>query len=61
MKECSGEFLKPLHVDANHCWTYAAITSSTGMTHKPIPTTKDTNFKSLLSVFKRGVDSESPS
>ena len=45
-----------VHVDNNHCWTYAPIQSSTGKTFLPDMNTNDgkpKSFTDLLSTYKK--------
>ena len=50
--ECAREFNKIVHVDQNHCWTYAPIQSDTGLTFKPKPKT-GSSMASLLASYKK--------
>ena len=58
--ECAREFNKVVHVDQNHCWTYAPLQSHTGLTFRPKPK-KGSSFASLLGSYgKRRNVSMSP-
>ena len=48
--ECAREFNKVVHVDQNHCWTYAPLQSDTGLTFRPKPK-KGSSFASLLGSY----------
>ena len=50
--ECAREFDKVVHVDQNHCWTYAPVRSITDNTFRPKPKA-NTSFASLLAGFKK--------
>ena len=41
---------KVVHVDQNHCWTYAPLQSDTGLTFRPKPK-KGSSFASLLGSY----------
>ena len=50
--ECAVAFDKTVHVDQNHCWTYAPLNSVTGRTFKPRPKA-DASFAALLGGYAK--------
>eukprot|EP00968_Pinguiococcus_pyrenoidosus_P004080 scaffold268_cov236-Pinguiococcus_pyrenoidosus.AAC.23 len=51
----AAAFGKTVHVDANHCWTYSAIQSTTGTTFTPGPEQRraSPSEKQVLQGFRR--------
>jgi len=51
VNESAAKYDKTVHVDQNHCWTYAPLATITGRTFKPKPKATD-SFASLLAGYK---------
>ena len=49
VQECAEKYGKTIHVDTNHCWTYAEIQLSTGRSITP----KMQGLASLMSFYKK--------
>ena len=52
VNECAAKYDKTVHVDQNHCWTYAPLNSVTGRTFKPRPKA-DASFAALLGGYAK--------
>jgi hypothetical protein len=53
--ECANSLGKTVHIDQNHCWTYMAIQSLTGVNVEPKMEEKKKGFKGMMSRYSLSI------